>query len=412
MTDSQLVVVDPGDAGLVRVTGPAAFAGSPRARQLLTALQERAYAATGTSPNVYHGPFGALAAATMVATHFGNRSPDEQRRLREQLARDAERNRRLAPSPYEDPLMYSILVELAGHIETATTQVRLPVPRRPVLGSLPHGRVNAVTILVPGTDEHLVLFESQMFLFALLLSKAVARALPLTSRDGEWLGFSVEQGAIEERIDSDESVPRRFTEVVLAYATTGRPGDAPRYVEDGPRGVIAGHLREALELFVLGHEYGHVVAGHLTAAAGRTALLPGEGVEALEYSWRQEHEADIYGSLLSTAAMQTVKRLDAGLSYWGSDLFFSAMDVMDRAVSLLRTGDETRQTIGSHPPAGQRRAVLRDTLRRQLGEEHANRVVSLGELLERVVAALWERTRPAVLAARAAGTRAAPTWHT
>jgi hypothetical protein len=394
------------------MTGPGAFAGSERARQLLTALQERAYASAGRAPNVYDGPFGARAAAQMVATHFGDRTPEEQRRIRDQITRTAAESVRQAPSRYEDPLMYSILVELASSIETAAAQTGMTVPHRPVLGSLPHGQVNALTILVPGTSEHIVLFESQMFLFASLLSKAVARAFPLTSRDGEWLSFSAQQADIERRIDSDPSVLRRFTEVVLAYAMTGRPGDAPQYVEDSPHGLIAGHLREALELFVLGHEYGHVIGGHLTTATRTAALLPGEDTEALDYSWRQEHEADVYGAMLAVSAMMRVKRLDGALSYWGSDLFFSAMDVMDRAVSLLRTGDERRQTLGSHPPADQRRAYLRRSMRQVLGDEAGGRLVGMGELVERVVAALWTRTRPAVLDARARGGEAARTWRT
>jgi len=31
------------------------------------------------------------------------------------------------------------------------------------------------------------------------------------------------------------------------------------------------------------------------------------------------------------------------MGFVGADLFFSAMDIMDRSVSLLNTGDETRQ---------------------------------------------------------------------
>ena len=56
----------------------------------------------------------------------------------------------------------------------------------------------------------------------------------------------------------------------------------------------------------------------------------------------------------------------------GIGLFFDALDVMDRAVALLETGDETARQLGSHPPSGRRKQLLCDFLPALGGGESAD----------------------------------------
>ena len=157
----------------------------------------------------------------------------------------------------------------------------------------------------------------------------------------------------------------------------------------------------------MGHEYAHIILGHLSTAQSTETKL--SEAEMLEYSWGQEYEADLMGSSLMMRVMAR-DGMDASLSYWGCDFFFSAIDVMDKAVSVLNGEEETAMKLGSHPPTKERREMLRRVLPEIIGEKHANDALGLSRILEDVTDLLWQRTRPVIASARSRGVRPAPWW--
>ena len=103
--------------------------------------------------------------------------------------------------------------------------------------------------------------------------------------------------------------------------------------------------------------------------------------------------------------------------FLGIVLFFDALDVMDRAVALLETGDENARQLGSHPPSDLRKQRLRDFLPQLGGGEPANAervetALALAEVQGEIIRLLWERTRPILLDLRRDGVPAARTWRT
>jgi hypothetical protein len=83
---------------------------------------------------------------------------------------------------------------------------------------------------------------------------------------------------------------------------------------------------------------------------------------------------------------------------------------MDKAVSLLKSSEETALKLGSHPPTKERREMLRRMLPEMIGDEHANDAVALSRVLEEATDVLWERSRPILIEARDRGIRPAPWW--
>jgi hypothetical protein len=103
--------------------------------------------------------------------------------------------------------------------------------------------------------------------------------------------------------------------------------------------------------------------------------------------------------------------------FLGIGLFFDALDVMDRAVALLETGDENARQLGSHPPSDLRKQRLRDFLPQLGGGNPANAervraTLVLEEVQGEIIRLLWERTRPILLDLRRRGVSAARTWRT
>jgi len=322
-----------------------------------------------------------------------------------------------------DDVLSEILTKQQDNIEkTAAARIEgLDLgSRRPLIGHLRTGQLNAVSMRVPGrSGAYLVLFEDQMSSFASELSQAVAWAIPHGPTDANGnMEFKMSVRDVTERIEADPEVADRFADVVVTYAVTGslyqvRRGHMmpPGYLN------LAAMLNTSLEYFILGHEYAHILLGHLDTTAARKGVLPVTEAEVLAYSWKQELDADWLGMVLSVNAHVEHGVGDIDIGFSGIGLFFDALDVMDRAVALLKTGDENARQLGSHPPCDMRKQRLRDFLPQLGGDGPANAkrvqtALGLAEVQGEIIHLLWERTRPTLLDLRRRGVPAARTWQT
>ncbi|MFF6954694.1 hypothetical protein ACFZAD_39600 [Streptomyces iakyrus] len=218
-----------------------------------------------------------------------------------------------------DDGLSGMLTQMQDDIETtAIARIDLPsgvdlASRRPLISHLRTGQLNAVSMRVPGRfGAHLVLVEDQMLVFSSKLSKALAWAIPHGPADAE--GMTDLQWSVAEarrRIEAVPEVTDRFADLVIAYAVTGNIGNAGRHLLPPGLFNFASMLRDSLEYFVLGHEYAHILIGHLDTTAVRKGVLPAGEAEVLAYSWEQEFEADLLGMVLS---------LNAGIDHDARDL--------------------------------------------------------------------------------------------
>jgi hypothetical protein len=284
------------------------------------------------------------------------------------------------------------LRHLAAEITEAARQWLGDSPSWPVIASLPSGELNAVTYKVPGgLDVHAVFFDEGLMHFTRLFSVAAVFALP-PSGDG----VGNDPAGLRRRLADDPAPAARFLEMLIAYVVGGDPllADAEPV---GERWAALGEIcGDAMNLFVLGHEFGHVLARHLDASAPDDA-------------WSQEFQADALGARLSVAALRS-RGYDVDLCGIGAELFFGAVDVVDRAVSILRHGDE-RPRSGlphTHPPTALRRRFYRTrVLPHVLPEEAVAPATAWCESAGLAVSLLWESARPGLVNLHRGGVRPA-----
>jgi hypothetical protein len=104
--------------------------------------------------------------------------------------------------------------------------------------------------------------------------------------------------------------------------------------------------------------------------------------------------------------MRRQNRAKRDLSFWGADAFFSAMDVMKRAVAVLRTGTEAVPDSRTHPPSTLRRSRPRawfGGLESMPDDVKAG--LELSELAEFITETLWARSRERLIALHESGVR-------
>lgn len=317
------------------------------------------------------------------------------------------------PTRYEDPRMYLELAILVYQIETGNQRVfgKDLVPR-PVFGTLPTGEVNASVKRQSG--GYLVAFDSGLFKFADHLSGILALSLPLEGRERTWFRFTTDREAIERHLNANPVIIAHLQTIIRAYVMGGAPAlaaapDAPRLVD--PFGRIARILYRDMLLFVLGHEYGHIIALHYGLPSGTT----------FPTQWGREIAADGWGILFSMTASDGGVR-SAAASIWGMKVFLACYELIDRSVATLATGTETsRQQDESHPPTEVRLHYLPDHFRmlaKRLSAgsipptpEELENTIRESKSLDAITELLWERLKPGLVALHNQGMRPDAVWH-
>jgi len=296
------------------------------------------------------------------------------------------------PTELENPECYALISRYGKHVVEIAVEHGLEVPSEIVLGSLTTGEVNAITIRVPAGGT-IVAVNAGMFLFLHLSAKAVSSFFAAAPEKDGSLVFSYSEDDLRDAIGANQEGHIRFTEVLFAYLVLGHPGFARQYFQTGPQQLIASLFRDTAEMYVVAHEYSHLIYGHLgSPSAYRKRMLGPTEIEELSFNWGQEFQADNL-ALKLTLSYNSKKRLDLSLSYAGIDFLFSLMDIVERAAAL---GNST-----SHPPARVRREMLRDWLRQKFSNG-AGVPIQLAQLIQSLIEELWKRNEPAFRSLRSA----------
>ncbi len=318
-------------------------------------------------------------------------------------------------SKYEDPTGYYLIDSLNKEIQQVISSLSIKIDSKPIIGTLPTREVNARAFPVPGTELVIIAFDEQIFNFAYLFSKAVANAIPDSSRQNGKTFFEISEEKVRKRIVSNPEVLTRFQEVLQAYLLEGLPGAAPQYYQPEPHLSLSTIICRSMELFILGHEYGHFIQNHLFDGLTVKSVIGDKEVTEIERSWSDEIEADGCGVQLSMTAMQKSK-YDESIGYCGADLFLTCLDIVHRASSILRTGkedvfDPDDLHSSSHPHPVLRKHYLREKLLpRIIDPETKEQIVNFAELLEIAVEVLWEKTKPIFINKFKDGNRLHSSW--
>lgn len=376
-------------------------------------LQRTAYANLGINPTIWNtGSQEHSETLQSITAIFG---VDHDKTMSEYRSTMTEASRTV-PTSFQELTWHAFITMKSLPIESRLAARDRKLPVRPLFGTIPTGRVNGFAARIPQTNYCAIILEDGLFGFVNLMSKAIVLALPFpeTTSDREG-GFtvSVDLDLIANRLRSVDEIRDRFIDGLGAYLVGGHPSWAKPYLPARAVLQVAGFLRDAMETFVLAHEYGHIVAGHLSRASEGRAIVANVDMEMIKTNWQQEFEADAIG-LDTMLAVQMSMGLDLALSFWGSDAFFGLIDVIEKAVSVLWYGEERPLFVDTHPPTDQRRKMLRQLLAQSANTETekstAQNALQFASSIEFIIKQLWEMARPTFQKLHAAGRRPSAGW--
>ncbi len=346
---------------------------------------------------------------------------------------------------YEDPLFSATIHDILSRLHSIGMRLGMPVGEAPIIGTLQVEGVNARRVKSPGADRAILVINSRVYDFVWSFAKTLAAATP-TGIDAEGRTFF--------RMNREET-RGRVTEIPLIVQVVANEmcwyvhGSRPRVglslqQLDESRQIIATTLLDSIEMFIVGHEFGHDIRNHRPIRVSHLNLIsdpdPSAERESVEvdlaseqiFSWRQEFEADIMGLFL--VANEREQRENLQIRAWCADIFLAIAQFeqdarhvattgrrFDRSISpeeyqrgvglvlaILKPEDgvapeltpeqiEYMKSFGSitHPPHWMRRIAVRMAMRRYgYWPEGAP---DIGKMYEEVLDAAWPMTQERML---------------
>lgn len=259
-----------------------------------------------------------------------------------------------------------LLAKNGDAIERAAQELGRAVDPPPLLGSARTGEASARTFLVPGTRQAVVLVDVEFFIFSLVWAGLVAGCFPIVRAENGQATYGTRPEAVEAHLASRPANALRCVRSALMFREGMRP-DMLQVSPDMRYEPLARQFREAVQLFVVGHEYAHSLCGHLDQTPSHLRDRP--DASGIAFARDQELEADLRGAELCLRAMQH-QGVPPQFGVIGPDTYFSGRLALHQ-IGLL--ADEEDATVldaarlsppgtGTHPPIRDRRDRLRETV--------------------------------------------------
>ena len=328
-----------------------------------------------------------------------------------------------------------LLARLAGLDLPSIVGATLPIFEREIfLGSMNSVRANGYTYQIPNgqnstepepPSDFLIVLNSGLFNVLNLALKSLWLFMSSFSETSNDLRLGV--GALRDRDEFSERLrtvrapvaEERFADLIISYTRFGDPGLAMPYPTVRPGSKWPYYLSQLhfAERFVLAHDYGHIAKG----SAGPVMIWEiGMARPVRPEDRHPEHTADDVGFRLTIA--HAIRSFTDGKWAWpqdggdplvaiarawaGVELVFNTMDIVDRAVSMLATGDEFAVRDTSYPTPGQRRQYLLDRCEDSGGSTFVRGMVD-SSMTDIVLQELWRRIRPSIRSLHERGVRPA-----
>lgn len=270
------------------------------------------------------------------------------------------------PTEYQNPSTYSLLRGLFLRIESSAIKLSkdndFTFPQKLTYGT---ASIQAFTAFVNDSNQskdYLMLISDEMFTFANLLAKSIGNLTISSSSTPEAWAYCFQETHIAQALRNNHDTVLRFADLILAYAITNCASQAQQYNLNSQEQIaITNLIRDSFELFVVGHEYSHLLLGHLqgdhdTSSEKHYVQLNDEKIELIITNWSQEVNADILAAHLAIIAQ---KGYDFASAYVGVDYCLIALIILERLETHLKGN---RIVPVTHPSAEIRREMVFDEL--------------------------------------------------
>lgn len=257
------------------------------------------------------------------------------------------------------------------------------------VGEFPTGDFNAHAVRVPEGSGYVILVNVGLIMFIYAVAEIIFSQIEFGTVKYNNNGKPIVDKVLGTREISYEEAGVYFQDTIQRYVNLKRydPSKEKIIVKGGAKLVLLSKLGSAAVNFVLAHELGHLLLGHLDSEQTRLVTVPGIGIKVpvISKSWENEFKADLIGGFLFVKNL--LNKVDDGFtgpdsknSIGGPFLFFELLRLIEKAQGLAK--------YTSHPPTKQRYEALETHLMSIVPQNSfsiSKRIVSLLQSFEPLV---------------------------
>lgn len=259
----------------------------------------------------------------------------EKKALQAFLRSHMEKIVKAIPSRYENPMFYDIVYRSTQILDKILKNNFKQKFAKPVFGSLGTGQISGQVVVVPDTDSKLILLDDGAFIFFYMVAAVVAELFPYLSKGGSHT-FDFEKKPDESLI---LSIIKRLDQIIHAYVYTAHPLTYwPTFAAStDQKNKLTAEIINAIDIFMIGHEYGHIVGDHLKTdniVDKRVAKNKGRTYSILQ---KQELEADSFGCYFTIESIPFT-HADSKISTMAIYLLFNIWELTYKCVNMSKNG--------------------------------------------------------------------------
>lgn len=302
----------------------------------------------------------------------------------------------------DDGLLHAALLDNKALVEAAATSLGYDLHGGVSAGILNSHDLEAMQQPVFMTAASVILITEKLGLLRVWLSKLLAKTIPFERLEE---GFRPESdiSLTAKRLASDPELQAHWNWFFYLHALF--PHEQVRHPilmsESKEENTFWGDLSEAMDLFVLSHEYGHHLARH---SVGGELSVEGEDVLT---SHAKELEADRIAAQLCAMAGASLKGSANyfAVSNTGAVCILYVLELIRRARGILETGfDSGIDMRPTHPPSKYRIEMVRRTVGQLFGESSAG-LLAMQDLFVDVLSLIWTHVSGQLVQRHEAGDR-------
>ncbi len=260
---------------------------------------------------------------------------------------------------FDEPITRKLLEGLFAELISTIKMLGMPdVADRMMISSLPSGAVSALCCKNSWDPFVHIFVDSDLAVFCGSVAKIVLTCI-MSKTTGELLE---PDEVLLEFVNPD--LQWRVRNLFHSAVFHGSVRASQPFLTEASLAFPSVTLASSMQGFVLAHELGHLVLGHIDSDEDMSAIAVPDlgGTDVLLFSRDAEFAADNFGTLIATTAARVHSERIFDLA--GSYVFMKAVHVLDacNAVAGTREGG----IDSTHPPAHERAAAIKSILQEKI----------------------------------------------
>jgi hypothetical protein len=299
-------------------------------------------------------------------------------------------------SQFDDVSARRIIELVIGQIEEVCLEQGIPTHAGVVYGS------DAMLGLVIGqravleTEASIIEVSIHFLSFINRIARLLARTIPYQQVSDDEIRVWRDIEALRDVLRRDIDLVHDWSEALTSFAAVGVQPQGPTVPLNDAQNAIRTLLLRAIELFAIGHEYGHHSMRH-----GRVT----SSEDSVTAAFQDEYSADLFGRGCSMVigAREDEDNFYA-VSGAGGVLILGSLELVRRVRAVLETGRDEPPPRSHHPPYLERVANLA-RLDEKLHEDNREQAAEYRQFVVGALEAVWEFVKPIVLEYHRSGIR-------